>query len=158
MSLFTNKEIHLQSCITPDEFKRRLAMLVDPGTPEGITPEFNGAIKEDGFDLKYLLQPSYVKGEIVQKEYGSDINISVSLARRYDWMIIFGYLFFAFAVFLISFNLIGSVRFHRPITATGILSSILWFTPSAVAYYACKGLLNQATKFNKIVFETLLKC
>lgn len=157
MSLFPSKEIHLQSSITPAEFRKRLSMFVEPGAAEGTTPEFKGDVKESVFDLKYLLQPSYVRGEVVENEYGADIDITVSLSRRYDFMMTFCYALFASAVFLISFSLIGSIKFGRPITASGLLTSVLWFTPSAVVYCVCKSLLDQAAKFNELFFESLLR-
>src|ERR1039457_6476275 len=107
MSLFRHETIVLESVLTPEEFKTRLDPFIESGTLKETLTEYSGTACETSFDLRYLLQPSYVKGKISPRLYGSDINIEVSLTPKYDILIVIAYLVFAFAAFLISFSLVG---------------------------------------------------
>ncbi len=157
MSLFRHEKICLESRLSPEEFTKRLEPFVEDGTQKETMPHYSGLVGPTSFDLKYLLQPSYVKGEIISKAYGSDINVDISLTRRHDALLVFAYLAFTLAAFLVTFGLIGAYKLHRPITLAGVFISMLWFSPSLAIYYICSTLLKQAHRWNEIFMESLLE-
>ena len=157
MSLLPIKEIQLESSLAPEAFKKRLAIFVEyPGATKDFPPEFKGVLEEKSFKLKYMLRSSQVEGDIEPKKYGSEIKIRVSLTSGYNAFAIFGYVAFTVAVVLVSSYLIGSAKYHRPITAAGIFNSGLAFIPCVVAYFACASELKQVSRWIELFFKQML--